>query len=72
MPYNWSFKQPDPIEGEEGGIPLFRYSMINVYGLTGYILMVSCEDRSHYVPSPSGIIQLEHPSVSKSYAINRK
>ena len=33
MPYNWSFYHPGPIEGEEGGIPLFRYSIIYVYGL---------------------------------------
>ena len=36
MPYNWSFYHPGPIEGEEGGILLFRYYMIDVYGLTFY------------------------------------
>ena len=35
-------------------------------------LMVSCEDRSPFVLPPSGITLIEHPSVSKSYAINRK
>ena len=30
-PYNWSFYHPDPIEGEEGGILLFLYSMIYVF-----------------------------------------
>ena len=37
MPYNWSFYHLGPIEGEEGGILLFHYSMIYVYGLTIYI-----------------------------------
>ena len=37
MPYNWSFYHPGPIEGEEGGLLLFHYSMIRVYGLTFYI-----------------------------------
>ena len=34
MPYNY---HPGPIEGEEGDIPLFSFSMIYVYGLTFYI-----------------------------------
>ena len=34
IPYNWSFYHQDPIEGEEGGILLFHFSMINVYGYT--------------------------------------
>ena len=73
MPYNWSFYHPDPIEGEEGGILLFCYSIIYVYGLTLYILMVNCEDRSpSLLLPPSGIMPIEYPSVSKSYAINRK
>ena len=38
MPYNWSFYHPGPIDGDDGGgILLFRYSMVNVYGLTFYI-----------------------------------
>ena len=37
MPYNWSFYHPGPIGGEVGGILLFRFSMIFVYGLTLYI-----------------------------------
>ena len=57
---------PDPIEGEEGGI-LF-VSLIYVYGLTFYILMLSCEDRSPSLLPPSGITPLEHPTVSKSSA----
>ena len=72
MPYNWSFYHPDPIEGEEGGILLFHYSMINVYGLSFNILMASCDDRSPTLLPPSGIMLTEHPSVSKSYAINWK
>ena len=36
MPYNWSFYHPGLIEGEEGGILSFLYSMIYVYGF--YIL----------------------------------
>ena len=67
--YNWSFYHPDPIEGEDGGILLFCYSMISVCGLTFYILMVSCEDRSPSLLPPSGITLTEHPSVSKSYAL---
>ena len=67
MIYNWSFHHPDPIEGEEGGILLLRYSMINVYGLTFYILMMSCEDRSPSLLPPSGIMLIEHPPVSNSY-----
>ena len=31
MPYHWSFYHPGPIEGEVGGILLFRYSVIYVY-----------------------------------------
>ena len=64
--YNWSFYHPDPIEGEDGGILLFCYSMISVCGLTFYILMVSCEDRSPSLLPPSGITLIEHPSVSIS------
>ena len=45
------FYHPGPIEGEEGGILFFRYSMTNVYGLTSYCLRVSCEDRSPSRPS---------------------
>ena len=33
----WSFYHPGSIEGEEGGILLFHYSIINIYGLTFYI-----------------------------------
>ena len=31
MPDHWSFYHPGPIEGEVGGILLFRYSVIYVY-----------------------------------------
>ena len=37
MLYNWFFYHPGHIVGEEGGIPLFRFSMIYVYGLIFYI-----------------------------------
>ena len=69
MPYNWSFYHPDPIEGEEGGILLFGYSMINVYGLTFYILMVSCEDRSYSLLPPSGITLIDLPAKRKFIVI---
>ena len=60
-PYNWSFYHPDPIEGEEGGILLLRYSIS-----TSPITHLRVGLQENFVPAPWTPCRSEFPKPFRS------